>query len=98
MSQVYTTHSKPPAEPTGKAPSGKKGTNSDKLKAERVELMLAALPGWKLTFDKQGLTRSFQFSSVEKAFGHEISELTPLCCVEFPPGMKKRPVVTFMMP
>lgn len=64
----YPTSSNPPAAFAGKPASSEGKGGSNKLKAERVELMLAALPGWKLTFDKQGLTRSFQFSSAERAF------------------------------
>lgn len=59
-----------PLSPSSPAPAGKPspGGSSTKLKAERVELMLAALPGWKLTYDQKGLTRTFQFSSSERAF------------------------------
>lgn len=67
MSQVYPSNEKPQTDAACKS-GGKKGSSSDKLKAERVELMLASLPGWKLSFDKLGLTRSFQFASVERAF------------------------------
>jgi pterin-4a-carbinolamine dehydratase len=36
---------------------------SDKLKAERVELMLQALPEWKVETDQEALTRTFEFRS-----------------------------------
>lgn len=40
---------------------------ADRLKAERVQLRLAALPGWKLRSGEERITRRFRFSSPESA-------------------------------
>lgn len=66
MSTPKTSSRIPPA--AVEKAAGKPLPGSNKLKAERVELMLAALPGWKLTFDQKGLTRTFQFPTTERAF------------------------------
>lgn len=54
--------------PSERKPASRPAPSTDKLKAERVELMLKTLPGWKLSFDQKALTRSFQFPTTEKAF------------------------------
>ncbi len=36
----------------------------ERLKAERVQEKLAALPGWRLSSDEEAITRAFHFDSV----------------------------------
>ena len=58
----------PPRPTPPQKPAPPPAASVDKLKAERVELLLAQIPGWKLSFDQKALTRSFQFPTTEKAF------------------------------
>jgi pterin-4a-carbinolamine dehydratase len=62
MSQVTTPLPSQPKNPP--APPARSG---DKLKAERVELMLAALPGWKLTPSGEAIEQQFRFEEPVQA-------------------------------
>jgi pterin-4a-carbinolamine dehydratase len=62
---------------SGKTPAGDLPP-SDKLKAERVELMLKSMPEWKVEAEQQALVRVFEFRShaVATSFVHWVFTLS----------------------
>lgn len=57
----------PPSTPQKQPPSPTANPGMDKLKAERVELMLASLPGWKLVKKEEAIQRQFDFAAPGQA-------------------------------
>jgi pterin-4a-carbinolamine dehydratase len=57
----------PASSPTPTRPQDRPPRPMQKLKAERVELLLAALPGWQATPDRTTLSREWQVRSAAQA-------------------------------
>lgn len=62
---MSSTEQQRPSNPGAVAPSG--GAEESSLKAERVQLLLEDLPGWRLTAGGKSISRTFRFPGASSA-------------------------------